>query len=200
MTDHITHPFWEALSLPAPGTAMTTTEYHALPETMIPMEYIDGRVVYPHWSEKSMSPTPRARHQYIVTDVSYLLRDLIPNGRVVVAPMDVRMGGKTVQPDVFWVAAGGACVDKDTYLEGPPGLTVEVLSPGNTSHDRITKFNLYEQQGVREYWIIDPDEDIIEVYTQDDSTFKRVGAYQPGNTFQSPVLGQLVPVDEMFTT
>ncbi|MEL6148009.1 MAG: Uma2 family endonuclease [Chloroflexota bacterium] len=190
--------FWERLHLPPPGAAMPLAAYDALPETTIPMEYIHGRVVYPHWNETSMTPTPRPRHQLVVGEVYTVLRGLIPDGRLLLSPMDVAIGGQKVQPDVFWASAGGNCTRGEAHYVGAPDLAVEVLSPGNASHDRITKFDLYEQHGVREYWLLDPEEDVIEVYMLADGAFQRSGAYTVGDTFRSPLLQQTVTVSDLF--
>lgn len=191
-------PFWEIANLPAPGIRLSLEDYLALPETMIPMELIDGVVVYPHWNEENMSPIPRPTHQLIVLETAILLHRLIPNGQVVIAPMDVVIGEKTVQPDVFWVSADGDCKVTDTHFTGAPDLVVEVLSPGNVAHDRVTKFNLYEAEGVREYWIVDPDEDYVEAFSREVGRFKRLGAYRPDQTFDSPVLDKAIPVKAIF--
>lgn len=145
-----------------------------------------------------MSPSPASGHQRIIVRLIGLLTRLVPDGDVLTAPMDVRLGGITVQPDVFWVAAESDCIDQGAYYLGPPDLVVEVLSPSNTESDRVTKFDLYEQHGVREYWIVEPREDYLEVYVLDGGTFRRLGAFKPGQTFDSPVLGKTVVVDQVF--
>ena len=145
-----------------------------------------------------MSPSPVSRHQRIVVRLLQKLPALIPDGDLLTAPMDLRLSGRTVQPDVFWAAADGACVDHGGYYAGPPDLVVEVLSPSNTANDRVTKFDLYQRAGVREYWIVNPAEDYVEVYSLADGAYRRVGAFTPGGTFTSPVLGQAVTVSTLF--
>ena len=191
-------PFWETLGLPAPGAQISFEEYHALPEVPFHMEWHDGIVIYPNWSEDTMTPAPVTRHQRIVMHTIKLLLAIIPDGDLLTAPTDLRLSGRTVQPDVFWVAAESACVDQDSYYEGPPDLIVEVLSPSNTENDRVTKFDLYEREGVREYWIVNPTEDYLEVYALEAGTYRRVGAFKPGMAFTSLVLGVSVPVADLF--
>jgi Uma2 family endonuclease len=112
--------------------------------------------------------------------------------------MDLRLGGRVVQPDVFWVAEESACVDQGSHYAGPPDLVIEVLSPSNTENDRVTKFDLYQREGVREYWIVNPTEDYLEVYALTAGAYRRVGAFKPGMTFTSPVLAASVPAADLF--
>jgi len=185
-------PFWHRLNLPAPGTHIDRDAYRALPSVPFHMEWHAGTVIYPNWNEISMSPSPSSQHQRLVVRLLQVLAGLIPDGDLLTAPMDLYLSGRIVQPDVFWVAPGTACIDRGTFYEGPPALIVEVLSPTNTANDRVTKFDLYEQNGVSEYWMANPAERYLEVYTLSDSTYQRLGAFR-GQTFTSPALS--APID-----
>jgi Uma2 family endonuclease len=199
MTDQMEkQPFWEEMGLPAPGARIALEEYEALPETGFPIEWHDGLVIYPHWNEETMSPAPTLRHQYIVMRIIKLLLGTVPGGDVFTAPTAVRLSQQTVQPDVFWIADDSACVPQETHFLGGPDLIVEVLSPGNTENDRMTKYDLYERHGVGEYWIVDPVEAYIEVYTLADGRFRRAGAFKAGQVFQSPALGKAIPAASIF--
>lgn len=191
-------PFWETLGLPPPNSEISLAEYEALPDSTVHTEWHDGVVIYPNWHEETISPVPSLRHQAIVMAVIKLLLKVMPYGDLFTAPTDVRMGDRIVQPDVFWITQDSACVPQDQYFLGAPDLIVEVLSMGNTEHDRVTKFDLYETSGVREYWIVDPQEDYLEVYALDQQTFRRVGAFKSGQVFQSPVLNAQIPVKDIF--
>jgi Uma2 family endonuclease len=182
--------------LPLPGTRMTAAEFEALPETTILIELIDGKVHYPHLREGDNMPTPRSLHQITLGQIYRTLFRLVPNGLVIMAPMDVRLGTDIVQPDLFWVTEGGACTDKDTFFDGPPYLVVEILSPGNMRHDRVTKFDLYQRSGVSEYWIVDADERFLEVNHLRDGRYVRVAVVD--GMFESPVLEQAVILSELF--
>lgn len=191
-------PFWEVWGLPAPGTQISFADYEALPEIPFHIEWHDGIVIYPNWNEDTMAPSPMTRHQRLVVRLLQLLPTLQPEGDWLTAPMDLRLGGRVVQPDVFWVAADGACVDQGSHYAGPPDLVVEVLSPSNTENDRVTKFDLYEREGVREYWIVNPTENYLEVYALAEGTYRRVGAFKPGAVFESTMLGASVSVTDLF--
>lgn len=71
-----------------------------------------------------------------------------------------------------------------------------MLSPGAGRKDHGAKDALYEQFGVREYWLVDPAEQYAEVYTLENSQYRRLGLFEPGQTFTSPVLsGQTIEVN-----
>jgi len=191
-------PFWENLNLPTPGALISAEAYAALPEVNFHIEWHNGVVVYPNWNEASMSPAPSLLHQSTVMRVIQLLLAIVPDGEVFTAPTDVRLGTATVQPDVLWVAAESSCMPADSQFIGPPNLIVEVLSPSNTKNDRVTKFDLYETQAVQEYWMVNPDEEYVEVYTHQEGIFHRVGAYKSGQSFTSPLLAKVIDTTALF--
>jgi len=162
-------------------TRMTVAEFLSLPESNQPTELIEGEVV--------VSPAPIPRHQRCSGHLFIALNNLIPNGEVFYAPIDLLLDDQNLlQPDLVWVAEGGRCAITDKLLRGVPELVVEILSPGTTRQDRDTKFALYERHGVTEYWIVDPVEAYLEVYVQHDGRFLRHGIYGPGQVLLSPVL------------
>jgi Uma2 family endonuclease len=179
-------------NLPQTHTRMTAAEFLDLPESMQKTELIDGEII--------MTPAPELFHQELVGQTYILLRQLGKNGKAYLSPTDVYLDDThVVQPDVLWVAENGACVSVEgKYLRGAPDLVVEVFSPGSIRYDKITKFKLYEQFGVREYWMIHPSEQYIEVYVLDVNRFVQQGVYQPGDIFTSSVLTQSVDVNTIF--
>lgn len=191
-------PFWETLRLPSPGSEITREAFESLTEVPFHIEWHDGTVIYPNWNPATMSPSPSSRHQRIVVQLLGVLGKQLPNGDLLTAPMDLRMGGKIIQPDIFWVSEEDPCVDRGGYYEGPPSLVVEVLSPGNTENDRVTKFDLYQKTRVEEYWILNPVENYLEIYTLAGNTYRRLGAFKPGQTFRSPVLDVEIIVADVF--
>ncbi|MBC7870174.1 MAG: Uma2 family endonuclease, partial [Chitinophagaceae bacterium] len=129
---------------------ITADEYFQLPETNTPMELIDGEII--------QMPSPVPNHQAVVGDLCVLLKQNVKSlgGRVFVSPLDVYLDDINVpQPDVMWLAPNSRCQVGEKRLSGAPDLIAEVLSPGSVSHDRRKKFRLYQQFGVREYWIVD---------------------------------------------
>ncbi len=95
-----------------------------------------------------------------------------------------------VQPDLFWIASGGACVEVDRkYFRGAPDLVVEVASPGTVRRDKRDKLRLYEKHGVREYWLVDLEARLIEAWPGQAGHFIWIGVFGAGDPFTSPLLG-----------
>jgi Uma2 family endonuclease len=72
-------------------------------------------------------------------------------------------GAEPVQPDLQVLLPGGRVRVGGRGVEGPPDLVVEILRPSNRRHDLLTKRALYAKAGVREYWIVDPDERTVSI-------------------------------------
>jgi Uma2 family endonuclease len=171
---------------------MTAAEFRQLPETTERIELIDGEIF--------MSPSPRNPHQKVTFRIASFL-DGLDKGEVIISPMDVYLSDEVaVQPDVFWVSGPDSpCqLGDDGYWHGPPDLVVEVLSPSTAARDRGVKARHYEQFGVREYWLVDPDAQFIEMFTPQDGRFVQVGLYEVDKTFKSPLLSVEVTVKSLF--
>jgi Uma2 family endonuclease len=171
---------------------MTVAEYMALPESNLHTELINGELIV-HEGKEGMSPAPKDIHQRISFIISAYLLQFFPAHELRTAPTDVHFDdGNIVQPDVFWVSTeSGQCVlHDDGYLHGAPDFVIEILSPTTTKHDRGTKFDLYQKQGVREYWMIEPEGRFVEVYRLEESRFVRQGLFEDGQSFASTILGE----------
>lgn len=80
-------------------------------------------------------------------------------GRVTISRVAYRLAPRQgPEPDVAFVAAARANIVRKGYVEGPPDLAIEIVSPDSVDRDYEQKRRQYEQAGVHEYWIIDPDE------------------------------------------
>lgn len=128
-------------------------------------EIINGRAY-------NMSPAPSLRHQIISGELFAQIHKKLTDKdcRVLAAPLDVRFpyGMKeddkiidVVQPDILVVCDPGKLDEKG--CSGPPDFIAEIISPSTVSKDYITKQKLYEKNGVKEYWIIHPMDNIIHV-------------------------------------
>src|SRR5829696_590087 len=131
----------------------TIEEFWALPESMLPIEYVNGEII--------MAPTPIVRHQAVLRNLSFALHEYVKRtgtGSIFFSPLDVVLpSGDVVQPDAFFLTNEEALrADVSKRVHGAPSFLVEVLSPGSIKHDALTKRKLYERNGVREYWIVDP--------------------------------------------
>ncbi len=140
----------------------------ALPETNQPTELWDGEII--------MSAAPRPVHQRIVLGFAELLKahaKLRALGEVFISPIDVVLSAnKVVQPDVVFIASARKSMVETACIRGAPDLLVEVISEGTWRRDRVDKKALYEQCGVPEYWIIDPESRLIEVFALTKGTYQ----------------------------
>ena len=164
---------------------MTASEFLALPVSNTFHELLEG--------EEIVSPSPTRNHQITLGRVFSLLEHSVPHGEVILAPMDVYLDDSNiVQPDLLWIAEGSpAKWVEGKYLQGAPDLVVEIFSPGTVRRDKKEKFRLYEKFGVREYWMIDPDEKLLEMWQLKDSKFVRVDVFGPSDVCTSPLLGKI---------
>ena len=146
-----------------------------------------------HGVPYNMSPAPSTAHQHIVGEVYFSLRSFFNTGncRVFVAPFDVRFSEEddydnpntVVQPDIS-VFCNPEQIDEKGG-KGAPHLVVEVLSPATALKDRNQKFKLYEQHGVKEYWIIDTANKTVEVYGYVNGCFNQREVFGKDNVLQS---------------
>lgn len=119
---------------------------------------------------------PNTKHQIISWRVASKIDKIFENNKCLAftAPFDVRLLDKKksikVNKDIFTVIQPDLCIicDKDKIDEkgclGAPDLIIEILSPGNSLKEMKTKKELYEENQVREYWIIDPDHETVILY------------------------------------
>lgn len=134
--------------------AATVEEFWSLPESVLPAEYINGEII--------VAPSPTVTHQTVVGNIYFAIRAHAQKtniGKCFVSPLDIVLPtGEVVQPDILFLTnekAKRSVTEKRIY--GVPSLVVEILSPGSATLDTLTKRELYEQNGVREYWIVDPE-------------------------------------------
>lgn len=124
------------------------------------VELIDGFFV--------KEPTPVVQHQRISRRLQRILEDYFletnPHGEVFDAPLDVILSiHSTVQPDLIYIADTKKLADSK-FIEIVPELVVEVLSPSSRRKDRIRKLDLYRRHGIHHYWIVGPEDGILEAY------------------------------------
>ncbi len=115
-----------------------------------------------------VTPAPTPRHQILLLRLYDALRPLLtrPRGVLLVAPVGVEFPDtrEGVQPDLLFVSRERLGIIGDASVRGAPDLVIEILSPSTAGRDRTIKLELYERQGVREYWIVDPAEGAVDVW------------------------------------
>jgi Uma2 family endonuclease len=136
----------------------TAREVRAFPDDRVRYEVIRG--------ELFVTPAPGLRHQRTVLELAALFRDYLernPLGEVLVAPFEVELTeDSAVQPDVLVILSDRSGRLTTQRLMGPPSLAVEVISYTSKRTDRLQKRRLYQEEGVPEYWIVDPEERRVE--------------------------------------
>ena len=121
-------------------------------------------------------PSPLLKHQKISRILQRMIEDfLLKNnlGELFNAPLDVifEEGVNRLQPDLIFISNENKGIIKD-WIRGVPDLLVEVVSKGSFYIDTVDKKAIYEKYGVKEYWIVFPEYDTIEVFTLENGTYK----------------------------
>lgn len=154
-----------------------------LPESNLPIELWDGELV--------MSPTPSFFHQKIVSRFYEALSAWVRQhklGETAFAPLDmVLTNTRATQPDVVFISTERLGIIQ-TRLLGAADLVAEVISPTSRRRDRIDKRDLYEQHGVKEYWLLDPEAGTVEALHLTGGQYQLVGRWQRGETAASRLL------------
>lgn len=165
-----------------------------LPETNQPCELWEGNLI--------MSPAPSFFHQEVAFRLQRVLYDWVTPrklGRVVGAPIDMVLSPhRVVRPDVVFIANERLSIIQDA-IQGPADLVAEVVSLGGRNRDRIEKRDLYEQYGVREYWILDPESETVDVLSLQKARYELAAHGVPGQKLASRLSpGFEVTVDYLF--
>jgi Uma2 family endonuclease len=142
------------------ATKLTYEDYLLFPDDGLRHEIIEG--------EHYVSPPPVIRHQRILLKLSYLMQSYLetrPVGEILFAPVAVLLSEFNVfEPDLIYLSNERKNLLTLKNLQGAPDLVVEILSPSTRSRDKRLKREVYERTGVGEYWVIDPDHDVVDVY------------------------------------
>jgi len=151
---------------PAYETKFTYADYLQWDDD-VRRELIDG-VPY-------LMAAPSWRHQEILGNLHVLFRAILKGKTCkVFLPIDVRLNADTlddtvVQPDLV-IICNQSILD-DVSCKGVPDMVVEILSPSTASYDKTLKFKTYLNAGIREYWIIDPEENFLAVHILKDGNY-----------------------------
>jgi len=173
----------------------TYEDYRKLPEGA-PYQLIGGMLI--------MTPSPSTYHQIISMKLEVKLAGFVMErdlGLILDAPLDVYFEeSETYQPDLVFIARERLSSIEPDKINGAPDLVAEILSPGTAYYDLRKKFKIYEKHGVREYWIIDPEEQSVEIYTLQDGRFTPGQKAEKQGTVASTVVeGFAVPVESIFS-
>lgn len=178
-------------------TKLTYEDYLDLPDDGLRHEIIDG--------EHFVTPAPNDRHQMISQNLEDAIRAYRRTHPEVLhrhAPYEVKLSDvDVVQPDILVITPARRHVRRGRGVTGAPDLVIEILSESNRRYDEVTKRKLYEQFGVVEYWVVDPDIDSVRIYRRDGEVLKRVAetSLEEGGTLTTPLLPDFeLPISEVF--
>lgn len=145
-----------------------------------------------------MSPGPAQNHQEISVELTIQLGTYLRGKtcKVFSAPFDVRLFERqgdrpenvrtVVQPDLFVVCDPEKLDGKG--CKGAPDLIIEILSPSSHNRDWLTKFNLYAKAGVREYWIVNPNDKVIQTFLLENGYYVPTSIGRAGDRLKVNVL------------
>jgi Uma2 family endonuclease len=165
------------------------------------VELIKGKIM-------AMSPAPNLKHQRISRNMLLTIGNYFKHKscQVFVAPFDVKLynskKSKLADQDVYSVVQPDLCVicDKDKLTEqgcnGAPDWIIEVLSPGNSKKDMHLKYDLYQENGVTDYWLVYPYEQAVYQFVLDQESEKyQLYAMYAGDDIAKPYLFPELHID-----
>lgn len=161
-------------------------------------ELIDGRIV--------MTPPAGWTHAHIEIRLAHVLEEHVAKhglGRAFGSSAGYDLpSGDTVEPDASFVSADRFAAnpprDPNEFLRIVPNLVVEILSPGTAKRDRTEKKEIYERNGVEEYWVVDPPQKTVTVFGLEGGRYSEGRVYRNA-TVRSRVLSKLrVSVERLF--
>ncbi|MBI4164348.1 MAG: Uma2 family endonuclease [Acidobacteria bacterium] len=173
------------------STKFTYEDLQAIPQDRNRYEIVEG--------ELFVTPAPIPLHQRIAGNLYAELRQHIRKhslGEVLMAPVDVVFSDSTVlEPDIVYVSRARQDIIGEKNLSGSPDLVVEVLSPSTQRLDRRVKPKQYALYGVPEFWRIDPDAEIVEVFRLANDAYEQAASLGFGDELTSPLFpGLSLPV------
>ena len=180
-----------------PGVKLTYDDFVLFPDDGKRHELIDG--------EHYVTPSPNLKHQAVSGNLlglvwAYLREN--PIGKVYAAPLDVVFSHfDVVEPDLLYVSEARRNVLTAKNVQGAPDLVVEIGSPNTRRRDEKLKHQLYERFNVTEYWVVDPDIDVVRVYRLEIGKFQRAQelSQDHGDVLTTPLLpGLALPLSEIF--
>ena len=153
-----------------PGVKLTYDDFVQFPDDGQRHELIDG--------EHYVTPSPNRKHQRVSGNIHLLIGAWLeerPIGQLFYAPFDVVFSRfDVVEPDLLYISnERAATVLTAANVQGTPELVIEISSPGTRKRDETIKRRLYERAGVSEYWVVDPELDVVRVYQREGETFAR---------------------------
>ncbi len=126
--------------------------------------------------ELTMAPAPSLGHQKVSRDLFSILWGHVQDqkmGEVYYAPVDVKLDDTNIfQPDLVFVAAKNAHLLKKAGIFGAPDVVIEIISPTSLQRDKYDKKEMCRRFDVKEFWLVDPANQAIEIFVLQDDDYK----------------------------
>jgi Uma2 family endonuclease len=188
----------DRMGVNSPAVKLTYDDFVHFPDDGRRHELIDG--------EHYVTPSPNTKHQRTSGTLYFLIRTWLeahPIGQMFAAPYDVVFSEfDVVEPDLLYLSNERAAqVLTPLHARGIPELVIEIASKGTRRRDETIKRRLYERVGVSEYWIVDPEIDVVRVHRRQDERFGRPieRSREAGDVLTTPLLPGLdLPLARMF--
>jgi Uma2 family endonuclease len=175
----------------------TVKDYESLEEGA-PYQLIAGQLV--------MSPSPTYSHQEILGNIFEILSQYVREhrlGKVIIAPMDVYLTDIDVyQPDLLFVRSENVDqLRREGRVHFPPDLVVEILSSSTAYYDYSRKKQIYAERGVKEYWIVDPQDRTVEVMINGGNLYQTEAILKGSSVLESQTFpGLRVKLEDIFAS
>jgi len=165
----------------------------------------DGKRYELYDGEVRVVPAPSNLHQIVQANLLDILFEYrkTHGGRVFSTPLDIVFREDTVvQPDITYLTVASArLLEMHKPIRFAPDLVVEVLSPSTSKWDRIKKYGVYARHGVAEYWIVDPENETVEIFALRDGSYELASSGRRTGQLTSATLPELVlELERVFST
>lgn len=158
------------------------------------VEFINGETVY-------HAPRP-AHYQQVVSRLRFLLEAYVNARRLGIVARErqlITLVRNDYEPDICFYRSDRAKELAGRKAQLPaPDLVIEVLSPGTEARDRGIKYVDYALHGVEEYWLIDPDKEVVEQYRLGDAAYELIMKARTGELTSGVLDGFTIPVRAIF--
>ncbi len=139
-----------------------------------------------------ITPAPSTRHQEISATIHVELMKYVQKnklGKVLASPLDVKLSKHDgYQPDIIFLTSAQEKLISPNYIDGSPTIIIEISAKASAKADYGWKKDLAEQYGVREYWVIDLTQELVEVFQLKDNKYESFAIYKKENRIKSSLI------------
>ena len=165
----------------------------------------DGNIYELFEGELSVAKAPSLTHQQLVVRIGTILTnylDINPLGRVWSGPGVIFDEYNSAIPDLVYIAKDRIPqIASGIHVVGAPDLAIEIMSPGseNVRRDQIVKRQTYARFGVKEYWVVEPIVEVVDIARLQENVLTSVGVFRNADEIKSPLLpGLKIVVKDVF--